>query len=373
MRIVRLANFWTPTSGGQRTALDEVGRRYRERGHEPVLVVPGEVDGDAVGASGRIVTLAGRRLPGTPYRLLTDRERVIRTLARLRPDRIELSDRATLWPVMRWAHRSGIPSVLWAHERVDAILSPRLPAAVPLGRATRLWNRRTLRWVTRSVAPSAFVADELRTAGIADVRVVAHGVDLETFHPERRPPAPARELRLVWVGRLSVEKRPDLAVATLRALIDRGHPARLLVVGAGPAAAEVQRQAHGLPVTFTGHVASREALSHLLSVADVALATCPCESFGLAALEALASGTPVVASRSGALRELVDPRAGRIADDRPEALADGVEDLLRVPVGLRNHLARRRAEQFTWDATVDGLLAAHDLAALPQQPSRVPA
>ncbi len=93
MRIVRLANFWTPSSGGQRIALDEVGRRYRERGHEPVLVVPGASHGDAVGPSGRIVTLAGRRLPGTPYRLLTDVDRVIEVLGRLRPDRIELSDR----------------------------------------------------------------------------------------------------------------------------------------------------------------------------------------------------------------------------------------------------------------------------------------
>ena len=353
-------SFWTPTSGGQRIALDEVGRRYRERGHEPVLVVPGASDGDVVGPSGRIVTLAGRRLPGTPYRLLTDLDRVIEVLDRLRPDRIELSDRATLWPMLRWAEAAGVPAVLWAHERVDAILAPRVPGVLPLGRATRLWNRRTLRRLTRAVAPSSFVAEELTTAGVPDVRVVPHGVDLDLFHPRLRPPPRPRGLRLIWVGRLSAEKRPELAVAATEALVARGHAARLVVVGAGPAESALRRQAHGLPVTFTGHLASRHALGHLLAAADVALATCPCESFGLAALEALACGTPVVASRFGALRELVDPTAGRLSDGGPGGVADAVVDLLEVPAEVRSHLARRRAERFTWEATVDGLLAAHE-------------
>ena len=70
-----------------------------------------------------------------------------------------------------------------------------------------------------------------------------------------------------------------------------------MVVGDGPAGAALRRRAQGLPVTFTGHLANRRRMSHLLAAADVALATCPCESFGLAALEALACGTPVVASR----------------------------------------------------------------------------
>ena len=373
MRIVRLANFWTPSSGGQRIALDEVGRRYRERGHEPVLVVPGASHGDAVGPSGRIVTLAGRRLPGTPYRLLTDVDRVIEVLGRLRPDRIELSDRATLWPVLRWAEAAGVPAVLWAHERVDAILAPRVPAVVPLGRAARLWNRRTLRRLTRAVAPSSFVAEELTAAGVPDVRVVPHGVDLDLFHPGHRPPPSTRGPRLVWVGRLSGEKRPEVAVAALEALVARGHGARLMIVGDGPAGPALRRRAQGLPVTFAGHLANRSALSHLLAAADVALATCPCESFGLAALEALACGTPVVASRSGALRELVDPTAGRLSDDRPEGVADAVEDLLAVPAEVRVGLARRRAERYSWEATVDGLLLAHDATTGRSHRGQVPA
>ena len=64
LRIVRLANFVTPTSGGLRTALDRLGRGYRAAGHEPVLVVPGDVAGDVHTEQGRVVTLPGPVLPG---------------------------------------------------------------------------------------------------------------------------------------------------------------------------------------------------------------------------------------------------------------------------------------------------------------------
>src|SRR5262249_32056107 len=66
-----------------------------------------------------------------------------------------------------------------------------------------------------------------------------------------------------------------------------------------------ERQAAGTaqPVTFTGFIPSRTAVATLLATADVVLAPGPVETFGLAALEALACGTPVVVSGSGALPE----------------------------------------------------------------------
>ena len=61
MRIVRLANFVAPHSGGLRTSLAELGAGYLAAGHEAVLVIPGERDGDQPTAQGRVITLRAPR------------------------------------------------------------------------------------------------------------------------------------------------------------------------------------------------------------------------------------------------------------------------------------------------------------------------
>ncbi|MDG4865956.1 glycosyltransferase family 1 protein, partial [Streptomyces sp. T-3] len=99
LRIVRMANFVAPASGGLRTALRELGGGYLAAGHEPVLIVPGERAADRLTGQGRVITLPGPLLPGTGgYRVLADRRSLTRLLERLAPDRLEVSDRTTL----RW-------------------------------------------------------------------------------------------------------------------------------------------------------------------------------------------------------------------------------------------------------------------------------
>ena len=71
VRIVRLANFVMPRSGGLRTALHALGEGYRAAGHEPVLVIPGDHASDRSTPSGRVITLRGTIVPGTGgYRVL---------------------------------------------------------------------------------------------------------------------------------------------------------------------------------------------------------------------------------------------------------------------------------------------------------------
>jgi hypothetical protein len=77
VRIVRLANFVAPRSGGLRTALRELGAGYLAAGHEPVLIVPGDCDHDAQTPQGRVITLRGPLVPlSGGYRLLLSRRRV---------------------------------------------------------------------------------------------------------------------------------------------------------------------------------------------------------------------------------------------------------------------------------------------------------
>ncbi|MFF5015602.1 glycosyltransferase [Streptomyces sp. NPDC001165] len=372
LRIVRLANFVTPASGGLRTALHELGKGFRAAGHEPVLIVPGERHTDRDTQQGRVITLPGPVLPGTGgYRVLTDKRRVAALLEDLAPDRLEVSDRTTLRWTGRWARRARVPAVMVSHETADGVLrtwglSERLAA-----RTADSLNTRTAHVYSRIVCTTEFAEREFVRIGARNVVRAPLGVDLMERHPALRDPAlralhaRGNESLLVMCSRLSVEKRPGTALDALEALLRRGRRAVLVVAGDGPLRARLEQRARerGLPVTFLGYVADRAALGALQASADVCLAPGPAETFGLAALEALACGTPVVASASSALPEVIGA-AGAAAADRADAFADAVELLLSRTEPERREAARARAECFGWGTAVEAFLAAHDTEVL---------
>jgi alpha-1,6-mannosyltransferase len=365
VRIVRVANFVTGRSGGLRTALRHLGEGYLAAGHEPVLVIPGERYGDTRQPWGRVVTLPGPVIPGSGgYRLLTDRRRLARVLTDLAPDRLEVSDRSTLRWTGDWARAHGVPSVMVSHESLTGLLGQwRLPGGVARRVADRL-NRETLRRYDRIVCTTRWAGEEFERLDGPPVDLVPLGVDLTTFHPGRADPvlreryADHTEVLLVHCARLSVEKRPELAVGALARLRRAGVPAVLLMVGDGPLRATLARRAADLPVHFTGFLPDRAAVAALLATADVVLAPGPVETFGLAGLEALACGTPVVANAASALPEVIGP-GGLAAYGTPAAIAAAVVRLLERPEAARRAAARRRAEEFSWPAAVAGFLRAH--------------
>ncbi|MFF9627187.1 glycosyltransferase [Streptomyces griseosporeus] len=368
LRIVRLANFVTPASGGLRTALRELGKGYRQAGHEPVLVVPGARESDRDTEQGRVITLPGPVLPGTGgYRVLLGERRVARLLEELAPDRLEVSDRTTLRWTGRWARRARVPAVMVSHETADGVLRTWGLPEPTARRAADALNRRTAHAYARVVCTTAFAEREFVRIGARNVVRAPLGVDLTERHPGRYDAgvraryARGDEILLVMCSRLSVEKRPGTALDALEALRRRGVRAVLVVAGDGPLRARLEQRAYerGLPVAFLGHVADRAALGALQAAADVCLAPGPAETFGLAALEALACGTPVAVSASSALPEVVGS-AGATAADHGEAFADAVQALLARPAPERREAARARAECFGWAAAVDAFLAAHD-------------
>ncbi|HEX2312381.1 MAG TPA: glycosyltransferase [Thermomonospora sp.] len=355
MKVAQLANLYSPVSGGLRTAVNMLGQGYSAAGHERTLVIPGRAYTRTETADGTVVTVPGPSVaPG--YRLVLDPGPVLRVLSRLRPDVIEVSDKATLTVAASWARRHGVRSVLLSHERLDAILAPRTPAWFPLEPVVDRWNRRLAAMFDAVVATSAFAAAEFSRIGAPCLHRVPLGVDLTTFHP--LPRAQHSTVRLVHLGRLSKEKQPGLALATLRELHAQGLDVRLDIVGDGPQAARLKAVAETqrLPVRFHGHVPQRSEVARLLAEADVALTTCPVEAFGLAVLEAMACGTPVVVPDRGAARELVVHGAGVMAAPTPAGFADGVRRVLALPEGERRAAARARAERYPWNATVTGML-----------------
>jgi alpha-1,6-mannosyltransferase len=393
MRIVRLANFVHATSGGLRTALRELGRGYLAAGHEAVLVVPGERAGEEETGYGRVITLPGPMVPGLGgYRVLLARKALTEVLTGLRPDRIEVHDRSTLRWAGAWARKAGIPSMMVSHESLDGLLRLFGPGRAAGARLADMLNRRSVTAFDTVVCTTGWAAREFTRLGAAPVRVPL-GVDLERFTPSHGDAAlrPPHEVFLLHCGRLSAEKHPRLSLETLAELRRRGVDAALAVAGDGPLRETLTAEAEKreLPARFLGHVADPRAL---LATADVVLAPGPIETFGLAALEALASGTPVVARSVSALPEVIGAAeltagapggvllpngapggvllpngapggvllsAGAVADGSGAAFASAVLGLLARPVAARRADARAQAERFPWSRSVDGFLEAH--------------
>ena len=385
LRIAQLANFVGPTSGGMRTAIDHIGQGYVEAGAERIVITPGAKDSVVETELGTIVRVKAPKVSGG-YRLITTPWTVIDVLKRFRPTTVEISDKSTLLPVARWARKNDIGTVLFSHERLDAMLA--LGAARPgqLGgndvlRPGRMLGERPVKWgadvkysqlgmvatvaalykilgrtYDAVVVTSRYAAAEFDEVTTPLVRIPL-GVDLDTFHPSLGAPADDGVLKLVHAGRLSREKSPHLAVATAAELHRRGVNVRMDVYGTGPHLDELIEIAGDAPVTFHGYVDGRRTLAKHLAEADIALSVCPGETFGLAVLEALAAGTPVVTANTGGARELVDETCGRWAPANPAALADATLALANLP--HRRPAARHRAELYNWNTCVQHMLALH--------------
>lgn len=370
MRVVQVANFYGPRSGGLRTAVDRLGAEYCASGHEVFLIVPGQRAERSLLRTGVVrITLPARLIPLTGgYRAVMPGP-VKTLLEALRPDALEVSDRLTLRSLGRWGRDHGATTVMISHERLDRLVGQLLPHRAAVKFAD-LANARTAADYDTVVCTTGFAREEFDRIGATNTVTVPLGVDLQTFHPRRhsylvrRRWATPSQLLLVHCGRLSVEKRVDRSIDAVGELRHAGIDARLVVVGEGPLRARLERQAARLPVDFTGFVSDRHTVAGLLATADVSLAPGPHETFGLAALESLACGTPAVVSRTSALSEIITADSGALADNHPAAIARAVGAVTRRPEHYRRVSARRRAENFTWHRAATGMLASLGAPAL---------
>ena len=213
--------------------------------------------------------------------------------------------------------------------------------------------------------------------------VVPCGVDPGMFHPIPQAEAkahlggPLADCRMVlFVGRLDPVKGLDTLLEAMCNLTRRTSPelARkyclVIVGGDAESAAEAMqtadclediRKVYDLPdlVMFLG-ARSQEMLAYYYSAAEVCVIPSRYESFGMVALEAMACGTPVIASRVGGLMYTVqDGVTGFLVPDRnPEALADKIDLILSDP-DLRNRLGAQALEathRFTWGNIADQII-----------------
>lgn len=203
--------------------------------------------------------------------------------------------------------------------------------------------------------------DELVTLGVTDdrVTVLRNGVDLDMFRPGDRAALRSRYgltgPTLISVGHLIERKGHDLVIEALPQL-----PAfRLMIAGDGPEEASLRVLADRLGVTDRVEFLGRrphEELPDLCCAADALVLASSREGWANVLLEAMACGTPVVASNVWGTPEVVAvPEAGRLMADRTgQGIADATRDLFSdLP---DREATRRYAEGFSWDATTQGQL-----------------
>jgi L-malate glycosyltransferase len=212
-------------------------------------------------------------------------------------------------------------------------------------------------------AVSSFLRDETyRTFGCVtcDLRVIPNFVNLEEYRPDdaanREQFAPAGHKLLSHISNFREVKRVKDVVRVF-ARVRKAMPATLIMVGDGPERDDAEKEAEALgvgqDVTFLGRL---DRVTKILQASDLFLLPSQSESFGLAALEAMACGAPAVASRVGGLPEVIEDGVSGILElpGSVEAMGRRATELLRDP---DRHAAMRqaalaRAQEFSADRIV---------------------
>ena len=374
MKIIHIANFYGPKSGGIKTTLHNLGTEYGKIGHDFIYVVPGKKFSRENTTHGACITLPSWVIPFSGgYRVIKSNRQVKTIVQSLKPDRIEVSDRFTLSCLGNWAKKRNIPAIVFSHETLRGLVKNYF--GIPLKSFVSWHNTRLAGRFDFVVTTTNFAAAEFDEIGTSNVVRVPLGVDLETFSPAHRN----EELRakmikggdvlLVHCGRLSPEKKPERSLQVLRELLSRGINARLVYIGSGPLHKKLYDSSRDIPVTFWGYVANKNLLAQMIATADVSLAPGPIETFCLAALESLASGTPVVASETSAVGEFLSEENGNFvgltAANNGAAFADAVQiilDEIKEDPTLSDR-CRLQAEKFPWSATIYKLDTMHPVKA----------
>ncbi len=370
MKIIHIANFYGPKSGGIKTTLHNLGIGYQSKGHEFIFVVPGKKFARESNEFGGCITLPSWVIPFTGgYRVIRSTRQVKILLQALRPDRIEVSDRFTLSCLGKWASRQKIPAIVFSHETLKGLVKNYL--GVSLNKIVKWHNSKLASKFDFVVTTTNFAASEFNEIGTQNLVQIPLGVDLENFSPTRynselrTKMLKSGDVLLVHCGRLSPEKKPERSLQVLRELLSRGINARLVFIGGGPLHKKLYDSSRDIPVTFWGYVANKKLLAEMIASADVSLAPGPIETFCLAALESLASGTPVVASKTSAVGEFLTCENGSVvgltAENNGVAFADAVEELLSIANSELDMRARCRmqAEKYPWSKTIAQLNSLH--------------
>ena len=373
--MLDITKFFGDATGGIRTYL--LAKAAYVQAHadlRQILVVPGAQDALAEEGGVRCYRLRGPRIPfDSSYRFLLATRTTRRIMEHERPDLIEVGSPWLVPWVTRHANRDlRAPLVWFYHTHFPAIIDPgtgRGSLRRPAGALAWRYVRQLSQLYRGTLVACESVARQLEQHGVERVHRVALGVDLDRFHPLRRarreetrrrfglPDAPLA----IYVGRFAGEKQLETVLDAWHD-VTRRTDARLVLVGAGPREQRLRARATRVAVHWIPYLRDRDTLADLVAAADLYVAPGPAETFGLSALEAMASGLPVLSVDSGGVADRVRQSGTGVlyATGDHDACREAAITLLQGDLAGMGRTARQFTEQHhSWTTAFDGIVAVY--------------
>jgi alpha-1,6-mannosyltransferase len=377
VKICDVTQFYSPVSGGVKRYLHEkinYIHRHAPR-DEHVLVVPGAKTKLKANGWSRVYTVRSPLVSRTAqYRALLNLRAVEEILEQERPDVIESSDPYQLgWKALKIGRALRVPVIGFYHSHFPEAYVRK--SAGLLGKTatrrvmklSRAYVRKLYNQHAATLVASERLARVLRDWGVHNVRVLGLGVNTEIFRPDGSGTEAIRRSLgvnsdrnlLLYVGRLAKEKNTVTLLRAFRKLQRRlPNEFHLLVIGDGPDRTQLRKlQLQTRNLSWIRYCANPRELAGFYRAADLFVHPGVQETFGLAALECQACGTPVVGIRGSYMDNVIchDQESWAI-ENSPEALANAIEECSnrKLPVLGRN-AARVARSAYSWSRVFDKL------------------
>lgn len=371
MRIALITEVFLPKIDGVVTRVTRTLDELSAMGHEVLIFATG--DAPASYAGFEVVRIPSLSLwpvyPEIKFGLVGPK--IARRLAQFEPDVVHAVN--PIWTA-GWStyivERQGLPMLASFHTDVPEYT---LKLGIPWVKPISEWGLRTFHGKAQvNLVTSGPMMDKAEEYGIPNVRLWPKAVDTESFTPEARTQEARARLTgghpedplVLFVGRISAEKSVERCFPVMEEVRRRIPNARLALIGEGPQYEALRREMTQDWVTFTGYLSGAD-LHAAYASGDVLLFPSTTETLGFAALEAFASGVPVVAANAGGLPFVVDHEAtGFLVDPAlpDSAWAAPIEQLL-IDDALRHatsQAARAEAERWTWRASSETVLGYYE-------------
>ena len=354
MHVCDVTMLYAAESGGVRRYVDTKRAWLRQHPeHSHTLMIPA-----ARSMPPEPWTIALRSVPlplSHGYRVPLGKGEVTQKLLRVRPSVIEAGDPYHLaWAVLDAAVALDVPSIAFCHSDLPEMLGRRY--GVRAERMAEKYVHRLYEQFDLVLAPSLVMTEKLRSIGIRQAHRQRLGVDLQVFKPARRNAAlrealgvDVRSRLLVYAGRFAPEKNLPLLFQALRSL---GERYTLVLVGAGALPPNVPHN-----VRVLRFIRDRNKLATLLAGCDAFVHAGAEETFGLAALEAMACGLPIIGTHAAGIGELVSEEVGVLVQPHSAAaMAAGIAALFERDLPQLGARARAIAHYYDWESVLPELL-----------------